>query len=103
MDSNEYIDRLRHLQWLKEIAKDYKEYVAEIEKAGEDFTIEAIGYSNRGPSTPMRINPHRPIKAKYLRDALYDALSDLEDEIAKLKTKLKSVTVELSTTQTELP
>ena len=101
MDSNEYLDKLRHLTWLQTIANNYKNYVAEIERAGGNFTIESIGYSIRGSGTPMRINPHRPIKAKYLRDALYDALSDLEDEIAKLKGGLKSVTVELSTTQNE--
>ena len=103
MDSNEYIDRLRHLQWLKEIAKRYKGYIEEIERAGNVFTIEVIGYSKCGPGTPMRINPHRPIKAKYLRDALYDSLSDLEDEIAKIDRGLQTITVELSTTQTELP
>ena len=43
----------------------------------------------------MNLNPHRPIKARYIYDALLVAVGELDQEIAELETELKSVTVEL--------
>ena len=101
MNSNEYIDKLRQLTWLQTIVCDYKNYIKVIKKGGEHFTIETIIYSCRGPGTPMRINPHRSIKAKFILDALTDAIRYVEDEVAGLKSELKSVTVELATPKNE--
>ena len=101
MKSNEYIEKLRRLEWLQSIVQRYNGYVEEIEKAGEDFTVEAVSFSFRGPRTPMVLNSHRPIKAQYIHDALLDAVHGLDIEIAGLESELESVTVELSTTQNE--
>ena len=95
MKSNEYIEKRRRLIWLKGILKDYKGYIEVMEKAGDGLTVELIRYSFCGPGTPMNINPHRPIKAQYIHDALLDAVHELEIEIGGLENELKVVVVEL--------
>ena len=95
MKSHEYADKLRRLEWLRGIWKEYQEYLETIEAGGKFFTVEAIRYSCRGPGVTMNLNPHRTIKARYLYDALTIAVGELEQEINELENELKSVTVEL--------
>lgn len=95
MKSYEYQDKLRRLDWLRGIRKEYRVHLDTIEAGGKFFTVEAIHYSCRGPGDPMNLNPHRPIKARYIYDALTVAVGELDQEIAALESELKSVTVEL--------
>ena len=95
MKSFEYTDKLRRLDWLRGIRKEYQGYLDTIEAGGKFFTVESVHYSCRGPGTTMDLNPHRPIKARYIYDALTVAVGELEQEIAALESELKSVTVEL--------
>lgn len=95
MKSYEYTERLRRLEWLRGIRKEYQGHLDTIEAGGKFFTVEAIHYSCRGPGEPMNLNPHRPIKARYIYDALAVAVGELDQEIDALEIELKSVTVEL--------
>lgn len=95
MKSFEYQDKLRRLEWLRGIRKEYQGHLDTIEAGGKFFTVEEIHYSCRGPGEPMIINSHRPIKARYIYDALIVAVGELDQEIAGLETELRSVNVEL--------
>ena len=94
MKSYEYQERLRRLEWLRGIRKEYQGHLDTIEAGGKFFTVEEIHYSCRGPGN-LNLNPHRPIKARYIYDALAVAVGELDQEIAALEIELKSVTVEL--------
>jgi hypothetical protein len=89
-----YLQKVRHLEWLKGIAKDYAARIDFLGKAGQDLTIEAIGYTYHGPGT-IQLNPHRSIDMAFIFAAFNDALRRLREEIAGLEEELKSVTVEL--------
>jgi len=95
MKSFEYQEKLRRLEWLRGIRKEYQGHLDTIEAGGKFFTVEEIHYSCRGPGTPMVLNTHRPIKARYIYDALLVAVGELDQEIAERESELRSVTVEL--------
>ena len=95
MKAFEYTEKLRRLEWLRGIRKDYQGFMETIEAGGKFFTVEEIHYTCRGPGTPMILNSHRPIKARYIYDALTVAVGELDQEISGLENELKSVTVEL--------
>ena len=101
MNSKEYIEKLNHLKWLRDIEKQYLGFSDMLEKNSRSITIEGIYYSCRGPASPMKINSHYPIKSRYIYDALCEVLRDIGAEICDLENELKSVVVELSTTQNE--
>jgi len=95
MKSAQYLEKVRHLEWLKGIAKDYAARIDFLGKAGQDLTIEAIGYTYHGPGRTIQLNPHRSIDMAFILAAFNDALRRLREEIAGLEEELKSVTVEL--------
>jgi len=95
MKSAQYLEKVRHLEWLRGIEKDYESRIEFFGKAGQDLTIEAISYSYRGPGRTIQLNPHRSIDMAFIFAAFNDALRRLREEIAGLEEELKSVTVEL--------
>ena len=95
MTSEEYIGRLRHLRWLKDIATDYTKHLNLMKAEGEHYNIEAIHWSARGEGRVFQLNPHRPIDHNVFYDALNEALWNLNAEIGQLEAELKSVTVTL--------
>lgn len=94
MKSTVYIDKVRHLDWLKGIAKEYESRIEFLGKNGTDITILAIHYSFHGTGT-MQLNSHRSIDMAFIFAGLNDALRKIREEIEELEKELKSVIVEL--------
>ena len=94
MKSEEYIEKVRHLDWLKGIAKEYESRIEFWGKAGQDLTVLAIHYSYHGTGT-MQLNSHRSIDMAFIFAGLNDALRKLKEEIAELEKELNTVIVQL--------
>ena len=94
MKAEEYIDSYRKLSWLQGIIRDYREHIALIERHGDNFVVQGIGYSARGDGV-MYLNSHRSIQPGFILDALKDALQGVEQEYEDLKRDLEIVEVEL--------
>ena len=94
MKAEEYIDSYRKLSWLQGIIRDYREHIALMEKHGDDFVVQGIGYSARGEGV-IHFNSHRSIQPGFILDALKDALQRVEQEYEDLKRDLERVEVEL--------
>lgn len=94
MKSQEYMEKVRHLDWLRGIAETYEQDLRHIEKMGKEFVVSAIHYNYHGPAT-MTLNNHRSIDPAFLFYGLENALSKIKDEITTIENELKSVTVEL--------
>ena len=94
MKAEEYIDAYRKLSWLVGIIRDYREHIELVERHGDNFVVQGIGYSARGEGV-MHFNTHRSIKPGFILDALKDALQRVEQEYADLKRDLEKVEVEL--------
>ena len=94
MKSEEYIEKVRHLDWLRGIVRDYEQNLRFIEQAGKDFVITAIHYNFHGPAT-MCLNNHRSIDSAFIFYGLENALSKVKDEITSIEKELQSITVEL--------
>ena len=95
MKSEEYIHKVRHLEWLKSIQKDYQDHAETMKKHPTDITIQSVGYTERGGVSRLNVNPHRPIPARYIYGGLVDALDSLAKEIEELEKELKTVIVSL--------
>lgn len=95
MKSEEYIQKIRHLDWLKSIQLEYKGHAETLNKNAFGITIQGVSYTNKGGVCRLNVNPHRPIPARYIYGGLIDALGRLEEEIEELEKELQSVTVEL--------
>lgn len=95
MKSQEYLDKVRTLGWLKGIATQYREHLDLMDREKEHYTVRGIGYAARGDDRVFRLNPHRSIPYKYFYEGLKEALANVEAEIAALESSLKQVTVEL--------
>ena len=94
MKSEEYIEKVRHLDWLKGIAKEYESRIEFWGKAGQDLTVLAIHYSYHGTGT-MQLNPHRSIDTGFIIAGFNDALRRIRYEIAELEKEIKTVIVQL--------
>ena len=94
MNSTEYIEKVRHLDWLKGIAKEYESRIEFLGNAGQELTLLAIHYSYHGPGT-MQLNSHRSIDMAFIFAGFNDALRKLREEIAELEKELKTVIVQL--------
>jgi len=95
MKSEEYIQALRHLEWLKDISKQYEEHLSLMEREKGHYTVQGIVYTARSEGRTFHCNSHRPIPARYIYEGLTNALWDVNAEIEDLERKLKQVTVEL--------
>lgn len=95
MKSNEYLDKLRKLGWLKSISGQYRDHLELIEKEKENYTIRGIGYTARSDDRVFNLNPHRPIPYKYLYDGLKETLDGINKEIEQMEKELKTVIVTL--------
>ena len=95
MKSIQYTKKLRHLDWLKENAKAYREHAERMRKDNFGVTISYIRYTIRGGVYQIDANPHLEIPARYIYGGLTDALDRIQKEIEDLETELKSVVVEL--------
>jgi len=94
MKSHEYTDKLRHLEWLRGIVKDYEDTLRFLERVGNEITFTSIKYDHHGPGS-INLNNHRSIKMPFIFFGIENALSKVKDEIASIEEELKSVTVEL--------
>ena len=94
MKAEEYIDAYRKLSWLQGIIRDYREHIDLVERHGDNFVVQGIGYSARGEGV-IHFNSHRSIKPGFILDALKDALQRVEKEYDDLKRYLESVVVGL--------
>lgn len=94
MKSAQYIEKVRHLEWLHGIAQEYESRIEFLGEAGQDLTVLAIHYSYHGPGT-MQFNSHRSIDMAFIFAGLNDALRKIREEISGLENELKTVTVEL--------
>ena len=94
MKSQQYLEKVRQLDWLRGIVETYEQDLRHLERAGEEFTVTAIHYNYHGPAT-MSLNNHRSIPASFIYMGLLNTVTKIKDEIAGLEAELKSVTVEL--------
>lgn len=95
MKSEEYIQKVRHLEWLKGIAKDYRSHAETLKKHPFEVTVQAVVYTIKGSSYRIETNPHRPIQARYIYGGLTAVIEDLDKEIKVAEDELKSVIVQL--------
>ena len=95
MKSEDYIQKVRHLEWLKRIAKDYQAHAELLQKNNFGITIESVNYSIKGGNYHIELNPHRPLQARYIYGGLIDALETITKEIEDLEKELKTVIVQL--------
>lgn len=95
MKSKEYFDKIRHLDWLKDISRQYKEHLALMDREKDHYTVHGIGYTARCDGRVFNVNPHRPIPSSYIYDGISAVLSSVNAEIETLERELKKVTVEL--------
>jgi len=95
MKSTDYLQKIRHLDWLRENEKAYREHAERMRKDNFGVTISYIRYTIRGGVYQIDSNPHLEIPARYIYGGLTDALDRITKEIADLENELKSVTVEL--------
>ena len=94
MKSQQYLEKVRQLDWLRGIVETYEQDLRLLERAGEEFTVAAVHYQYHGPAT-MTFNNHRSIPASFIYMGLLNTVTKIKDEIAGLEEELKSVTVEL--------
>lgn len=78
----------RHLTWLEEIARNY-EYI--LRKTKEDGAIEAFVFRGNDDGTQLTLNPHRPIKPRFVIDGLKDVLADIKAEIKEIEKKIAAL------------
>ena len=95
MKSEEYLQKLRHLQWLKEIEKDYQGHAEILRKNNFDITIQSVNYTIKGGLYHLNLNPHRSMEPRYIYGGLSDALDRIRKEIEDLQKELKTVIVQL--------
>ena len=96
MKSEVYFEKVRHLNWLKDIVKDYRGHAEAMKKAPFDTTIQSVSYSIKGGNYRIEVNPHHPLHARWIYGGLMSVIEDeLEKEIAALEEELKKVVVEL--------
>ena len=94
MTSQEYMEKVKRLDWLRGIVNNYEQDLRLLERAGDEFVVSAIHYNYHGPAT-MTLNNHRTIPATFIFMGLSYTLSAIKKEIDSLELELKSVTVEL--------
>ena len=94
MTSQEYMEKVRRLDWLRGIKENYEQSLRHFERAGDELVVSAIHYNYHGPAT-MTLNNHRSIPSRFITRGLACVLDSIEQEIADLENELKSVTVEL--------
>ena len=95
MKSEEYIQKVRHLQWLKDIEKEYRTHAERLRKNNFDITIQSVNYTIKGGLYHLDLNPHRSMEARYIYGGLTDALDRITKEIEDLQKELKAVIVQL--------
>ena len=95
MKSEEYIQKVRHLEWLKSIQLEYKGHAETMKKNAFAISIQAVSYTNKGGNCILNVNPHKPIPARYIYGGLVDVLDSLAKEIEELENELKTVIVQL--------
>ena len=95
MKSAEYLEKMRRLRWLNDIAEEYAKHIHLMEAEKEHYTIQAIHWSARGEGRVFQINTHYPIPAAAVYEGLNKALWTINEEIANLKEELKCPVVEL--------
>lgn len=94
MTSQEYLDKLRHLEWLQGLARDYKRHFDLIEREGDRFRVYGIQFSARGDPQMMDVNSNY-FPRECIKEGLEVSLSTINVEIEELKNELRSVTVTL--------
>ena len=94
MTSQEYLDKLRHLEWLRGIAKDYRKHFDLIEREGDYFCVYGIQFSARSEPRMMSVNPNH-FPRECIKEGLEVSLGVINAEIEELENELRSVTVTL--------
>lgn len=94
MTSNEYTAKLRRLQWLRDIAKEYVKNLDIIENERKYIRVFDIQFAARGDTELMHINPdYFPIEG--VEQSLKTGLELVISEIKTLKEELQCLTVTL--------
>ena len=94
MTSKEYLDKLRHLDWLRGIARDYKRHFDLIEREGNHFRVYGIQFSARSDTQMMEVNSNY-FPRECVMEGLEVGLNTINFEIEELENELRSVTVTL--------
>ena len=95
MKSEEYFNKVKHLDWLEAILRDYNENIDLIHREQDNFVVQRIRFTARGNGMGMNINSHYSIPYGYILNGLTEVTMKLEREIQDLKDELKCVMVEL--------
>ena len=83
MTSKEYLDKLRHLDWLRGIAKDYRKHFDLIEREGNYFSVYGIQFSARSEPRMMNVNPNY-FPRECIKEGLEVGLNTINFEIEEL-------------------
>ena len=94
MTSKEYLDKLRHLEWLQGLARDYKRHFDLIEREVDHFRVYGIQFSARSDQQMMGVNSNY-FPRECIKEGLEVGLGTINVEIEELKNELRSVTVTL--------
>lgn len=81
--------KLDHYKWLCDIAESYQDMIGLLDREKDYFTIYGFSYAARGDSTSFRVNPHRTIPNKYIKQGLEEILKRVQQEIQEIEVELK--------------
>ena len=88
-------EKVRSYRWLKDIADNYRNMIATMEREKDCFRLYKFAYATRGDTEVFDINPHRSIPVSYLQAGINDALRGIEDEMRQLASELNKINIEL--------
>ena len=76
MKSAEYFDKVRHLEWLEAILRDYNENIDLIHREQDNFVVQGIRFTARGNGEVMNISSHYSIPYGYILNGLNASKAD---------------------------